>query len=368
MAAPIPAPRGVSKKRESITALPLYYEGFLHKKYTGEKNFKKFFAELRGSTLFLYSDDKNTVYSEKLELETLKAMVVDNTNTKSNTAVFTLTLQNEEVQLKIDNVDAAEEWRGFILTLAMLKIPTKLQLLPGQLYRLAEVNEMERERRATKPPARRVSEPCAAAAAAAVQHSVSETYDDVITDVPACFYNVSRSKAIEMLEEFPDYGNMILRPGSDNLNYAVTIRQLLPSGPTLKHYRVTSVDGGYAIALETPITVKSLNAVLEHFIKETNCYLRPYIMEQQYDTRIVMPLEKPPLLAKMGFSQKVVPQAKVSPMIHPRPPLLRSSQSSADDDFYLDIDCPEDKGCPDAFKKELTQKLQTRKERQEKAN
>lgn len=118
MAAPKPTPRFISKERGKITALPLYCDGFVQKKHTGEKDFKRYFAELRGSTIFLYSDEKNATYTEKLELQNLKSL--DTWSLKENyiSAEFTLTLLNEEVRLKIENPDAGEEWKGFILTVA----------------------------------------------------------------------------------------------------------------------------------------------------------------------------------------------------------------------------------------------------------
>ncbi|RXM36824.1 Signal-transducing adaptor protein 1 [Acipenser ruthenus] len=148
-------------------------------------------------------------YTEKLELQNLKSL--DTWSLKENyiSAEFTLTLLNEEVRLKIENPDAGEEWKGFILTVAKLEIPSKLQLLPGQLLRLKEVLKDEKQRQARQPVPVKEQEPPEA------------------SNVPQCFYSVSRNKAIEMLAESPEFGNMILRPGSEKMSFAVTVRQLL---------------------------------------------------------------------------------------------------------------------------------------------
>ncbi|KAK6493369.1 signal-transducing adaptor protein 1-like [Huso huso] len=317
MAAPKPTPRFISKERGKITALPLYCDGFVLKKHTGEKDFKRYFAELRGSTIFLYSDEENATYSEKLELQNLKSMDTGSLKRKYISADFTLTLLNEEVRLKIENPDAGEEWKGFILTVAKLEIPSKLQLLPGQLLRLKEVLKEEKERQARQPVPVNEQEP-------------PEAYDDVITNVPQCFYVVSRNKAIEMLAESPEFGNMILRPGSEKMNFAVTVRQLLTDGPTIKHYKVMSVENGFSIALDNPVTVCSLCDVAGHFVKESNGYLRPYIQPHTYATII----DQPAVLSGGKDQQKrQIPQAVVSPMIQtPTPP----TQSSANE--YLEVD------------------------------
>ncbi|XP_034777091.1 signal-transducing adaptor protein 1-like [Acipenser ruthenus] len=314
MAAPKPTPRFISKERGKITALPLYCDGFVRKKHTGEKDFNRYFAELRGSTIFLYSDEKNATYTEKLELQNLKSL--DTWSLKENyiSAEFTLTLLNEEVRLKIENPDAGEEWKGFILTVAKLEIPSKLQLLPGQLLRLKEVLKDEKQRQARQPVPVKEQEPPEA------------------SNVPQCFYSVSRNKAIEMLAESPEFGNMILRPGSEKMSFAVTVRQLLTDGPSIKHYKVMCAENGFSIALDTPVTVSSLCDVTDHFVKETNGNLRPFIQPHTYATTIDQPVV---LNERKDQQKRQIPQAVVAPMIQNPTPPPTSSQSS--DHEYLEV-------------------------------
>ncbi|XP_064810815.1 signal-transducing adaptor protein 1-like isoform X2 [Oncorhynchus masou masou] len=268
--------RRVYKRRETITALPLYYSGQLLKKYTGEKEFKNFYAELRGSTLFLYTDEMHDTYSEKLDLQMLKSM--DSPYQNNRSTIYTLTLTNEEVQLKVDNPNTGEEWRGFIMTVATKEIPSKLQLLPGQMLRLEEVLSEEKKRQAPRPPLPYTTYQ--------IHPSSDDTYDDALSGTPLCFFPVSRQKAEMMLKENTEYGSIILRPSTDNTNYAITLRQDYPSGPVMKNYKVLSIDTGFVIELDAPVTVPSLGAVLDHILKATEFRLHPYLVPQTYDTCI----------------------------------------------------------------------------------
>ncbi|KAL0974211.1 hypothetical protein UPYG_G00217130 [Umbra pygmaea] len=327
MAAPT---RQVFKRRETITALPLYYSGYLLKKYTGEKEFKKFYGELRGSAIFLYTDETNDTYSEKLDLTTLKSMALDSPYKKERPTIYTLTFCNEEVHLKVDNPDTGEEWRGFIMTVTTKEIPSKLQLLPGQMLRLQEVlsEEQKRQNPPRHPPT-----------ALHINPFSEDTYDDSLSGIPCCFFSVSRQAAEGMLKENPGYGSIILRPSTDQTNYSITLRQDHPSGPVMKNYRVLSTDTGFVIALDDPVNVPSLEAVLDHFMKETEYRLRPYQVPLAYDTRIDLP---PPL------PSKPVPRARVAPMIHtqlqtgskppsyPIPP--RPSKSTHAGNEYQEVD------------------------------
>ncbi|KAJ8269495.1 hypothetical protein COCON_G00121020 [Conger conger] len=299
MAAISPVSRVIIKRRDKITALPLYYFGYLLKKYTGEKNYKQYFGELRGSTIFLYTDDTHDTYSERVELQNLVS--IDTTKTKGGLTIFTLQLQHEEIQLMIDNADTVEVWRGFIMTVAKLEIPRRLQLLPGQRLRLEEVLEKERQR--TAPPLQPItSDPnCCRWCLLPPSPLVStETYDDIHT-LPLCFFSVTRQEAEEMLAQHPQKGNIILRPATDTVNYAITVRMVINSGPTVKHYKVRSEKSGFLIELDEPVTVPSLRDVVNHFVKTTSHCLQPYTETEDYDTCIevsptssVSPLKSPP--------------------------------------------------------------------------
>uniref|UniRef100_A0A8C6WCD8 Signal transducing adaptor family member 1 n=1 Tax=Nannospalax galili TaxID=1026970 RepID=A0A8C6WCD8_NANGA len=227
---PKPAPRKIFQERLKITALPLYFEGFLLVKQSEYQEYKHYWTELRGTTLFFYRDKKSTT---------------------------------------TENMESGEEWRGFILTVTELSVPQHVSLLPGQVIRLQEVLEREKKRRVETEqlpplvPVEKEKEPV-------------EDYVDVLNPMPACFYAVSRKEATEMLEKNPSLGNMILRPGSDSRNYSITIRQEIDT-PRIKHYKVMSIGENYTIELEKPVTLPNLFSVIDYFVKETRGNLRPFI-------------------------------------------------------------------------------------------
>ncbi|XP_012727319.2 signal-transducing adaptor protein 1 [Fundulus heteroclitus] len=292
-------PRVVHKRRETITALPLYYSGNLLKKSAKEKDFQHFYGELRGSTLFLYNNDTQDTYSERLELELLKSMELESPYKKKVPTIFTLALPQEEVQLKMDNADTGEEWRGYILTVVNKEIPRNLQMLPGQKMKLEEMLTLEKKR---SPQLERPALP--------PRPGFLQSKQPPLPDMPICYFNVTRQEAEKMLEKNPENGNIILRPSTIPKNYALTLRQKTASGPVMKNYRVTYTSSGFVIELETPMTVRSLNDVLKYFLEKTEYRLRPYVVSQPYDTRIVM--SPPPKC--VSLPQPTVPRAQVAPM------------------------------------------------------
>ncbi|XP_062054921.1 signal-transducing adaptor protein 1 [Lepus europaeus] len=264
---PKPAPRRIFQERLKITALPLYFEGFLLVKRSAYQEYKHYWTELRGTTLFFYTDKKSTKYVDKLDLIDLTGLT-GQTSTEKNCARFTLVLPKEEVELKTENTESGEEWRGFILTVSELSVPQHVSLLPGQVIRLHEVLEREKKRRIETE--RRLS------MAVEKEKEPIEDYVDVLNTMPTCFYTVSRKEATEMLEKHPSWGNMILRPGSDSRNYSITIRQEIDM-PRIKHYKVMSIGKNYTIELEKPVTLPNLFSVIDYFVKETRGNLRPFI-------------------------------------------------------------------------------------------
>ncbi|XP_014715654.1 signal-transducing adaptor protein 1 isoform X3 [Equus asinus] len=264
---PKPAPRKIFQERLKITALPLYFEGFLLVKRSEYQEYKRYWTELRGTTLFFYIDKKNTIYVDKLDIIDLTRLT-DRNSTEKNCAKFTLVLPKEEVQLKTENTESGQEWRGFILTVTELSVPLHVSLLPGQVIRLHEVLEREKKRR--------IETERIPSSSTEKEKEPIEDYVDVLTPMPACFYTVSRKEATEMLEKNPSLGNMILRPGSDSRNYSITIRQEIDM-PRIKHYKVMSVGNNYTIELEKPVTLPNLFSVIDYFIKETRGNLRPFI-------------------------------------------------------------------------------------------
>ncbi|KAI9538839.1 hypothetical protein NQZ68_008915 [Dissostichus eleginoides] len=327
--------RVVHKRRATITDLPLYYSGHLRKKLTKEKDFKKYYGELRGATLFLYKDDTQDTYTEKLDLGQLKSMQLHSPYQKKTPTIFTLTLKTEEVQLQMDNSDTGEEWRGYILTVVKKEIPSKLQLLPGQMLQLQEALDQERRRNPTtqrpelpprplflRTPSPFQSPPASASPSASTSVSTSASPSstppkdktDNSTEIPACFFNVSRKEAEHMLKVNPECGSIILRPSTLANNYALTLRQQTSSGPILKNFRVTSTNVGFVIELDTAVTVSSLNEVLKYFLEKTEYRLHPFVASQPYDTRIDMS-PVPKCVSISSAILKTVPKAQVAPML-----------------------------------------------------
>ncbi|XP_039701277.1 signal-transducing adaptor protein 1 isoform X2 [Pteropus medius] len=242
MKPPKPAPRRIFQERLKITALPLYFEGFLLVKRSEYQ------------------------YVDKLDIIDLTCLMEN--STEMNCAKFTIVLPKEEVQLKTENTESGEEWRGFILTVTELSVPQHVSLLPGQVIRLHEVLEREKKRRieTERLPSTSLEK----------ETEPIEDYVDVLNPMPACFYTVSRKEATEMLEKNPSSGNMILRPGSDSRNFSITIRQEIDM-PRIKHYKVMSIGKNYTIELEKPVTLPNLFSVIDYFVKETGGNLRPFI-------------------------------------------------------------------------------------------
>ncbi|KAG2466375.1 signal-transducing adaptor protein 1-like isoform X1 [Polypterus senegalus] len=339
MSAQAPAPRVRSKRRAQITALPLYFSGFTMKRRKGEKDYQQYYAELRGNVIFLYEDEKKSEYSEKLELQHLDSVSLVRMDV--NTEEMTLTFPQEEVQLKLENYENGEEWKAFIYTVAKLEIPTRLQLLPGQLLRLKETLEQEQARQMTPaPPAEEPSPP-----------APLHCYEDVMTDMPPCFFTVSRSQAVSMLKESPSHGNMILRPGSNSLSYAVTVLNPQSSGSSIKHYKVNIEHNGFTIELGTPVFTKTLNEVIDYFIKQTDGRLKPYIESDDYEVAINLlddPHKTRPTMPPRSTSQQ---------QLTPKDTLMTRgrSQSCAENTYVNDNDARGD------FVQELQGKFQRRR-------
>ncbi|XP_059202638.1 signal-transducing adaptor protein 1-like [Centropristis striata] len=366
----VPA-RVVHQRRATITDLPLYYSGRLRKKLAKEKDFKKFYAELRGATLFLYKDDMQDTYTEKLDLEQLISMELDSPYQRKTPTIFTLSLSTEQVQLQMENSDTGEEWRGYILTVVKKEIPSKLQLLPGQMLLLQEALDEEKRRnpltsRPPLPPRPAFLRPSSDSPSPSAP---PDTPDPNSPDTPACFFSVTRQQAEQMLEDYPEYGSIILRPSTQGNNYAITLRQLTPSGPVMKNYRVTSKKSGFIIELDTAVTVSSLNDVIKYFLEKTEYRLCPYIPSQPYDIRIdVSPAPEcisvtspePKAVPRAQVAHKAIPRAQVAPMLRsqtktePVPP-----PTNQEEDDYLVPDDHNQK--PDGFGGELREVLKLRR-------
>ncbi|XP_051925539.1 signal-transducing adaptor protein 1-like isoform X1 [Hippocampus zosterae] len=300
-------PRVVYKRRAHITALPLYYSGHLLKKHSYETDFKKYFAELRGDSLFLYKDEKQDTYTEKLNLLQLRSMQLASTYQRKMSTIFTLMMHTDEIHLKIENPDTGEEWRSYIMTIVKKEIPSQIQLLPGQRLLLEDALAQEKMRKSQvkKPPL--PPRPAHLLGPAASVPPQKDTSDHSSPEMLPCFFNVTRQEAEQMLRQNPEYGGIILRPSTMANNYALTLRQVTAKGPVMKNYRLICTKSGFIIQLETPVTVSSLREVLEYFLEKTEYSLHPYMPGDIYDTRIeVIPPRS---------RQKNVPKAQVAPVM-----------------------------------------------------
>ncbi|KAM6361611.1 signal-transducing adaptor protein 1 [Alca torda] len=262
---PQPAPRRIFQERQRITGLPLYFQGYLSVRHSRCQEFRAYWTELRGTMLFFYEDKKAPAYSQKLDISALTSA----TNVypdENGSAQFVLMLSNGELELKANDYEGGKEWKGFILTVTKLSVPPDESLLPEQLKRMHEVLEKEKKRRITLNN-------CSSASL-----NRKSPPSSTMTAMPACFYAVSRQEAIEMLEKNPSCGNLILRPGSDSKNYAITIQYKLDA-PQLKHYKVVSKGTSYVIELERQVTLPSLQDVVNYFVTQTRGKLKPYVIQ-----------------------------------------------------------------------------------------
>uniref|UniRef100_A0A7M4EF35 Signal transducing adaptor family member 1 n=1 Tax=Crocodylus porosus TaxID=8502 RepID=A0A7M4EF35_CROPO len=243
---PKPAPRRIFHERQRITALPLYFEGFLSIRRAWHQEFKHHWTELRGTTLFFYNDKKTTMVSTILLVFLIK---------QESTCVTTASLSPILPHFgNPENYENGEEWKGFILTATKLSVPVCTSLLPGQQTRMNEVLEKEKKRRTASEqlPSAFLSN----------EKPHNGNYTNMMNSIPECYYEVSRQEAIELLEKNPSLGNLILRPGSDSKNYSISIRYLTEV-PCIKHYKVVKLETGYKIQLERPVSGYFLLVILK---------------------------------------------------------------------------------------------------------
>uniref|UniRef100_A0A667HPT6 Signal transducing adaptor family member 2 n=1 Tax=Lynx canadensis TaxID=61383 RepID=A0A667HPT6_LYNCA len=196
---------------------------------------------------------------------------------------FSLVLRNQEIKFKVESLESREMWKGFILTVVELRIPSNLTLLPGHLYMMAEALAKEEARRAL--------------------------------EVPSCFLKVSRLEAQLLLERYPECGNLLLRPSGDGTGgVSVTTRQTLDGSSVVRHYKVKHEGPKYVIDVEEPVSVglgywktqgggvcapspaaptatstrlqfscDSLDAVVNYFVTRTKKSLVPFLPDEDYE-------------------------------------------------------------------------------------
>ncbi|XP_077913474.1 signal-transducing adaptor protein 2 isoform X5 [Halichoerus grypus] len=236
-------------------ALPShYYESFLEKKGPHDQDYKKFWAGLQGCTLYFYNSNRDSQYVEKLGLGAFVRLTDEEPwrSSRDPDISFSLVLWNQEIKFKVESLESREMWKGFILTVVELRVPSNLTLLPGHLYMMAEALAKEEARRAF--------------------------------EVPSCFLKVSRLEAQLLLERYPDCGNLLLRPSGDGGDdVSVTTRQTLNGKSVVRHYKVKREGPKYVIDVEEPFSCASLDAVINYFVSHTNNALVPFLLGEDYE-------------------------------------------------------------------------------------
>lgn len=320
----VPRSRG-NKLKTSLP--PHYYEGFLKKKGPREKDYKKYWVGLRGLSLYFYNTNRDVQYVEKLDLSDFVSITNDispRTSAMWSTegVRVTLKMKHQEVKLQMESLESREMWKGFILTMVEMKVPTTLSLLPGHIYMLSEALDKEKERR-SKPES--------------VDPRVSFPPDrEENKALPDCFFKVSRTEAELLLEKNENCGNMLLRPGGDGKSISVTTRQKVSGTAIIKHYKINQVGGEYVIDVEEPYRCSSLNKVVEFFVTNSKMLLIPLCLDESYSMTLeVMELDKesgestalhhqkpavlPPAQKGVLGGEKILPPLSCHPVVPPPP-------------------------------------------------
>ncbi|NXP60416.1 STAP2 protein, partial [Chloropsis cyanopogon] len=159
------------------------------------QGYRRVWAGLRGLKLGFYGGPHDR---EPLELLDLGELVT----VQAEGGALLLRLRGQEVTMKTESWETQEMWRAFILTMAKLRMPRDLALLPGHHIQLLEALREERERRDTP-------------------------VSSVTPAVPSCFFEVTRAEAERLLEQSAARGNLLLRPGGHGPGVSVTTRQEL---------------------------------------------------------------------------------------------------------------------------------------------
>ncbi|NXC13675.1 STAP1 protein, partial [Corythaeola cristata] len=247
---PQPTPRRIFQERQRITGLPLYFQGYLSVRHSK--------CQVRCAVRGIGCVELFLQYSQKLDISALTSA----TNVypdENGSAQFILMLLDGELELKANDCECGKEWKGFILTVTKMSVPPDESLLPEQLTRMHEVLEKEKKRRI-------MLKNCSSTS----MHRRSSP-SSTLTTMPACFHAVSRQEATEMLEKNPSCGNLILRPGSDGKNYAVTIRHKLDMFYLVGFFVV--------VVLVKQVTLPSLQDVVNYFVTQTQGELKPFVIQ-----------------------------------------------------------------------------------------
>ncbi|XP_035142721.3 signal-transducing adaptor protein 2 isoform X4 [Callithrix jacchus] len=271
----VPKPKGVLPSH--------YYESFLEKKAPCDRDYKKFWAGLQGLTIYFYNSKRDFQHAEKLNLGAFEKLTdeIPRGSSRDPGTHFRLVLRNQEIKFKVETLECREMWKGFILTVVELRVPSNLTLLPGHLYMMAEVLAKEEARRAL--------------------------------ETPSCFLKVSRLEAQLLLERYPECGNLLLRPSGDGADgVSVTTRQMHNGTHVVRHYKVKREGTKYVIDVEEPFSCTSLDAVVNYFVSHTKKTLVPFLFDEDYEKVLVASSSRPVIL-----KPKKLPKAPAKP---PKPP------------------------------------------------
>ncbi|XP_040393948.1 signal-transducing adaptor protein 2 [Cygnus olor] len=241
MALPVPPPQPAGARH--------YYEGFVQKRGPRDMGYRRVWAGLRGPLIAFYAVPRDRQPLEMLDLSELVAV-------RAEGGGLVLQMRDQNVTLKAESAEAQEMWRGFILTMAKMKVPSDLVLLPGHRFQLLEALREEQERRAVPR----------------------------VPLFPSCFYNVSRGEAEQLLERSAGSGNLVLRPGGHGHGVSVTTRQMLNNTVLIRHYKVIDLGQDYCISVDVPHYCSSLAEVVQYFVEKSKGCLRP--LHSEYNQKL----------------------------------------------------------------------------------
>ncbi|XP_059774715.1 signal-transducing adaptor protein 2 isoform X6 [Balaenoptera ricei] len=283
-------PPRVPKPKSSLPSH--YHESFLEKKGPRDRDYKKFWAGLQGLTLYFYNSYRDSQYMEKLDLGVFVKLTDEAPWGSSHDpgTHFCLVLRNQEIKFKVESLESREMWKGFILTVVELRVPSNLTLLPGHLYMMAEALAKEEARRAL--------------------------------EMPSCFLKVSRLEAQLLLERHPECGNLLLRPSGDGAGgVSVSTLQTLNGTPVVRHYKVKCEGPKYVIDVEEPFSCTSLDAVVNYFVSHSNKKLMPFLLDDDYE-KVIGP-------APLRGGPKQLPPSSIAPVSSQDklPPLLNQDEN-----------------------------------------
>uniref|UniRef100_A0A2K6MX53 Signal transducing adaptor family member 2 n=1 Tax=Rhinopithecus bieti TaxID=61621 RepID=A0A2K6MX53_RHIBE len=208
----VPKPKGVLPSH--------YYESFLEKKGSCDRDYKKFWAGLQGLTIYFYNSNRDFQHVEKLNLGAFEKLTdeIPWGSSRDPGTHFSLVLRNQEIKFKVETLECREMWKGFILT------------------------------------------------------------------VVECFLKVSRLEAQLLLERYPECGNLLLRPSGDGADgVSVTTRQMHNGTHVVRHYKVKREGPKYVIDVEEPFSCTSLDAVVNYFVSHTKKALVPFLLDEDYE-------------------------------------------------------------------------------------